>query len=147
MDLEIIILSEVTERNIIWYHLYVESKKGYKWTYLKNRNRFTDFEKLSLLMGTGGGWGWDGLEASDWHMCTEAYGMTGQWGHALYGTENSTQYSVIIYVGKNLKGNGCVYMYNWITLLYSRIYHNLVNQIYSNKDFKKWKALKTLLFL
>ena len=31
MDLEIIILSEVRERqNIIWYHLYVESKKK-KW--------------------------------------------------------------------------------------------------------------------
>ena len=31
MDLEIIILSEVhqTKANIIWYHLYVESKKNY----------------------------------------------------------------------------------------------------------------------
>ena len=27
MDLEIIILSEVSQTNIIWYHLYVESKK------------------------------------------------------------------------------------------------------------------------
>ena len=36
MDLEIIILSEVsqTKKNIIWYHLYVKSKKQYKWTYL-----------------------------------------------------------------------------------------------------------------
>ena len=40
MDLEIVILSEVnqTERNIRWYHLYVESiKKWYKWTYLQNK--------------------------------------------------------------------------------------------------------------
>ena len=35
--------------------------------------------------------------------------------------------------GKNLKENGYVYMYNPITLLYSRNYHNLVNQLYSNK--------------
>ena len=30
VDLQIIILSEVSQRktNIIWYHLYVESKKG-----------------------------------------------------------------------------------------------------------------------
>ena len=27
MDLEIIIVSEVSQTNIIWYHLYVESKK------------------------------------------------------------------------------------------------------------------------
>ena len=32
--------------HIIWYHLYVESKKKkwYKWTYVKNRNRPTDRE-------------------------------------------------------------------------------------------------------
>ena len=42
MDLQIITLSEVRQRktNIIWYHLYVESKnKWYMWTYLQNRNR------------------------------------------------------------------------------------------------------------
>ena len=42
---------------------------------------------------------------------------------------------------KNRKKNGCVYMYNWITLLYSRIDHNIVitiwftNQLYFNKTF------------
>ena len=44
MGLEIIILSEVsqTKTNIIWYHLYVESKKKwYKGNYLQNRNRLT----------------------------------------------------------------------------------------------------------
>ena len=45
MDLEIIILSEVSQRktNII-YNLYMESKKQYKWTYLQNRNRLMDIE-------------------------------------------------------------------------------------------------------
>ena len=52
MDLEIIILSEVsqTKTNIIWYRLYVESKKnGYKWTYLQNRNRVTDVENKLMV--------------------------------------------------------------------------------------------------
>ena len=47
-----------------------------------------------------------------------------------YSTGNSTQCSVIIYVGKNLKKNGCVY-------LYSRNYHNIVNQWCFNKTLKK----------
>ena len=54
VDLEIIILSEVsqTKTNIIWYHLHVESKKKkkwYKWTYLQNRNRVTDFENKFVV--------------------------------------------------------------------------------------------------
>ena len=28
-------------------------------------------------------------------------------------------------------------MYNWFTLLYSRNQHNIVNQLYSNKNFFK----------
>ena len=37
MDLEIIILSEVSQANIIWYHLYVESKIWHKLTNLQNK--------------------------------------------------------------------------------------------------------------
>ena len=46
LDLEIIILNEVgqTKTNTIWYHLYVESKIWYKWTYVQNINRPTDIE-------------------------------------------------------------------------------------------------------
>ena len=47
----------------------------------------------------------------------------------LCSTGNIIQYSVII----------CVYMYNWITSLYSRNYHKLVNQLYFNKTWKKWR--------
>ena len=56
MDLEIIIRSEVsqTETNIIRYHLYVESKKWYRGTYLQNRNRHTNREnKLQVTKGDG----------------------------------------------------------------------------------------------
>ena len=34
--------------NIMWCHLYVESKKWYKWTYLQNRNRLTGIENKWL---------------------------------------------------------------------------------------------------
>ena len=56
MDLVIIILREgsQTKADIICYHLYVESKKWYKWTYLQNRNRLTDLEnKLKVTKGEG----------------------------------------------------------------------------------------------
>ena len=54
MDLEIIILSEISQRktDIRWYCLYAEfKKKRYKWTYLQKRNRLTENE----LMVPGGG--------------------------------------------------------------------------------------------
>ena len=50
----------------------------------------------------------------------------------LYSTGNSFQYPVINHNGKEYKKQ-CLYMYNWITLLYSRREHNIVNQLYFNK--------------
>ena len=42
-------------RNILWQPLYLKSKKKwYKWTYLQNRNRLTDFKKaISSYQGEG----------------------------------------------------------------------------------------------
>ena len=58
MDLEIIILCEVSQAktNIIWYHLYVESKKiMIQMNLLTNRNRFTEVEnKLMVTKGERG---------------------------------------------------------------------------------------------
>ena len=47
--------------------------------------------------------------------------------------------------GKNLRESGyvCIYMCDWITLLYSRYYHNLVNQLYVNKTLKGRENTKT----
>ena len=54
--------------------------------------------------------GRDGLEVWDWHVHNYVYGMIGQQGPA-YSTENSTQYSVIVYVGKESdRGWICVYV-------------------------------------
>ena len=55
MDLEIVIRSEVRQRsrNIIWHLLHVESKKTwYKWSYLQNRNTFTDLE-IQIMVTRG----------------------------------------------------------------------------------------------
>ena len=52
---------------------------------------------------------------------------------------NSTQYSMIIYVEKNLKESRYVYVCNRITLFCSRNYHNIVNQLHFNKTLKNGK--------
>ena len=70
----------------------------------------------------------------------------------LYSTGNSTQYSVIICgkrVWKRMDVCTCIteslccteeiYMYNWITLLYSRNDHNLINQLYFKQTLKNEK--------
>ena len=57
MDLEIITLNKVRQRkiNIVWYHLYVESKKWYKWTYLQNQNKMHRHRKQTYnYKGEGG---------------------------------------------------------------------------------------------
>ena len=65
-------------------------------------------------------------------MHTDVYGMTGQ-----LDTENSTQYAVIISMGRDSEREWIVYMCNSMTLLYSRNYCSLVNQLYFNKTLKK----------
>ena len=50
MDLENITLSEISQRKkILWYHLYVESLKKYKWMYMQNRNKFIDTENKLVV--------------------------------------------------------------------------------------------------
>ena len=61
IDPDIVILSKVRQRKIkiIWYCLYVESKKWCKWTYLQNRNPVTDVEnKFTVTTGEGMGLPW-----------------------------------------------------------------------------------------
>ena len=64
MDLHLIMLSEVRQRktNTIWYHLYVESKIWYKWTYPQNRNRLMGIENRLMVAK---GWEREGLELWD----------------------------------------------------------------------------------
>ena len=62
-DLEIIILSEVSQRktSTIWYHLYVESKVWHKWTFLKKKQTHRCREETyGCQGGVGVGEGWSG---------------------------------------------------------------------------------------
>ena len=69
MDLEIIILSEVSQKEKDKYHMisliYVESKIGHKWTYLGNTNIFTDIENKLMVSKGERGWGRDKLGVWD----------------------------------------------------------------------------------
>ena len=49
----------------------------------------------------------------------------------LYSTGNYIQYLVINHNGKEYKKE-CIYVYNWVTLPYSRNEYNIVNQLYFN---------------
>ena len=60
----------------------------------------------------------------------------------LYRTGTSTQYSVTVYLGKESEKEGIVSMRDWVTLWCSRTDHNIVNQLYPNKLFKKFKKVK-----
>ena len=137
MDLEIIILSEVSQRktNIIWYHLYVESKIRHKWTYLWNRNRLTDIEnRLVVAKGElgGGGMDWEfGISRSKLLYIGWINNKV-----LLYNTGNYIQYPVINCNGKEYEKE-CIYMYNWVTLLYTRNWYNIVNQLYVNLKKEK----------
>ena len=66
-------------------------------------------KNLWLPKGAGGGSG-DRLGVWDWHMHTALYGMIGKWGPAVQ-YENPSQYSVMIYVGKESEREWmCVYI-------------------------------------
>ena len=65
--------------NIIWYCLYMEPKKRYKWTYLQNRDRLTDKEnKRMVTKGERGGR--HKLGVWDWNIHTTIYKIDNQQG-------------------------------------------------------------------
>ena len=70
--------SKPLKTNTVWYHLYVEFLKGYKWTYLQNKNRLTNFGNKCLVT-KGEGWTGD-LGTAKAHF---VYGMDDQWGPAI----------------------------------------------------------------
>ena len=45
---------------------------------------------------------------------------------------------------KNTKKE-CTHVYKWVTLLYSRDWHNIVNQLYFNNFFKKEHQIKQVI--
>ena len=141
MDLEIIIPSEVGQwkTNIIWNHLYVEPKKRVRMNLFveqKQTHRHWKetygYQRQQVWGGRRDGLGSLGLAYAHW----------GIWNDYPTGTCCIAQGTLLNILWqstwkKNLKENGGVYMDHWITFLYRRSYHNLVNQLYFNETLKK----------
>ena len=136
-QLEILILGDVRKRKtpITWYHLQVESKVRHKRTYLQSRSSLTDMENRPVVAE---GWGRSGRDREfgvdrrkllpSERMCDEVL---------LLGPGNYLQSLGIEHDGgwqeeKNTR------IYDGVTLLYSRKWHDMENQLYFNnkkKDF------------
>ena len=124
MDLEIIILSEVsqTEKNIIWYRLYMESKIWHKWTYLRNRNRLTDIEtRLVVAMGEAGGGGKDCQLGISRRKLLYIEWINNK--VLLYSTGNYIQYPGINHSGKRIWKR--MYIYILFQIFPYRLLHNI----------------------
>ena len=93
--------------NIIWHHLYVESKIRHRWSYLQKRNRPWSW-RADLLFARGVGRWLDGQGVWGLLMQTVTFGME------LCCIAQGT-------------------VWDWVTLLYNRNWRNIVNQLYFNK--------------
>ena len=126
MQLEILTLSEVRKKKTttIWYHLYVESKIWYKWTYPQNRNRLT--ERADLWLSRVEMKEWDGPGVWGWVMQTITFNTDKQW-HPIVQHRELWPISWVRPQWKIIWEKECVYMYDWVTMLYSRNWHNTVN--------------------
>ena len=87
MDLEIVILSEVSQTEKDKYHMIsltcrIFKTKWYKWTFLQNRSRLTDLEnELMVTRGWVGGGGWrDRVWVWDWHAHNAIFKIDNQQG-------------------------------------------------------------------
>ena len=84
MDPESIILSAIlsdTERQISHNITYMWNlKRWYTWTYLRSRNRPTDFETNLWLPKKKDKWGRDKLRVWDWHTNTTIYKIDNRQG-------------------------------------------------------------------
>ena len=117
-------------------------KKGYKWTYLQNRNRLTNFEhELVVTKGDrfrekGLTWGW-GL----------AYAHCGIWNDWPTGTCCIAQ-GTLLNILENICGKRIwKRMDMCVCMVYSRSFHNIVNQLYFNKALKMEKKKTTLVYV
>ena len=97
---------------------------------MQNRNRLTDFGN-KLMVTKGDRWNWPMHTVIPWNGWPVGACCIAQ------GTLPNILWQPIW--EKNLKGNGYVYMYDWIPLLYSRNYHNIVNQLYFSTTLKNEK--------
>ena len=94
------------------------------------------FREQTLQKNVQGG-GRDGLGVWHWHMNTGVYGTIGQQGPVVYH-RGLYPVSCDSLCGERVRDNGYVYMYDWVTVLYSRNYHSILNN-YTSIKLKKIK--------
>ena len=120
MELEMIIWSEVRKRNTIIYCLL--------WNLNSSTNEFV------YKMETGS----QTEKTNLWLPSRKRVGGINKQKVLLHRTGSYIQYLVIAYNRKDYE-KVCVCMYNWITLLYTRNWHNIVNNYISRKkNTKMW---------
>ena len=83
--------------NIMWYHLYMESKKMIQMKLFTKEKQTHRHRKQTWLL-KGKGWGRDKLGVWEWHIHTTIYKINNK--ELLYSTGNYTQYFEITYKGK-----------------------------------------------
>ena len=150
----ILLISEVKQWKInnIWYQLYVESKNKIKIKLSAEQKETHGLWRTWVVKGDRR-WGRDGLGCGI-GTCTlrSMEGLAN--GDLLSSTENSTHYSLIIYVGNESEREWCVDMDQGVPLLYRRNGHN-ISQLHINKTWKnkcnalnmdwwskQWKGIK-----
>ena len=117
---------------LVWHPLFVESKKKwYKWTYLQNITRLTDFREW-----TYGGQGkelWEGMVKEfgiDMYTLLYLKWVTNK--NLLYSAGNSAQCYVAASIGGDFRGEW-IYLYVWLSSLVSTWNcHNFGNWLYSS---------------
>ena len=87
----------------------------YKWTCLPKSNRLTDFE-YEILVTRGKRWGEGTVREFEINMNTLLYLKWITNKTLLYSTENSAQCYVATEWEGSLGENGCMYVYDWVTL-------------------------------
>ena len=141
MDLEIVIVSEVNQRqrNIVWRPLYMESKKKwYKWTYLQKRNRTYGCQEGELGTAMVREFGID--------MYTQLYFRWIKYPVYFtrsYSIAHGTLLNIMWRPGweESLGENGYMYMYGYIPLLSTWNNHII---IWLNSNIKRLKNKKII---
>ena len=128
MDLEIVILSEDTQREI-WYHLHVESKK------MVQINLFTKQKQTHRKQTYGYQEGRVDRRDGEFgiYMYTLLYLKWITNKDLVYSTGNSAQCYIAAWMGGEFGVEWLhVCVCGWVALLCTWNYHNIVNWLYSN---------------
>ena len=123
----------------MWHPLYVESKKKwYKWTQLQNKKTLTDLENDLWFPGLG--------IVRDFGKVMNTL-INFKWiTTKTYCVAHGTQFSDIRQPrwDGSPGENGYMYMYGWVSSLFTWNRHNIVNQLNPNTRWKVQKRKKRL---